>query len=1145
MIIRGINFPNEIIRSIRNNNLVVFVGAGVSIGKPTCLPNFDDLAKQIAKGSGLKKGENEPCDVFLGRLKFNNIDVNKIAGERLSGLHLRPNDLHKYIVSLFNNEQSVKIITTNYDQMIEAAAKNLDKNIHVYNSPALPLGKDFSGIVHIHGNINEPKYMVLTDSDFGHAYMVDGYVSRFLVELFENYTVLFIGYSYNDIIMRYLTRAMVKDGACRRYILTDDVTADWEQLGIEPVLFQPKDFESLYDGVKYLGKITNRKPSEWKLLLDDVSTNPPTDYDLESEVEYCLEDSNKSKLFTEIVHGENWLWWLDKRHVFDNIFSDTANISENDRLWVNWIAKEFVVNSNEVIQKLIFKHENCYNKEFARGILNYIICNPNEISDDKMACLLALFKDDINDEWSLFSFVNLFAERKNYLLAWELFKKFYEYKVTIRQPLLLSDAHEIDYQLDFISDDYEIKNAWKKLSSNFLQVYSKEILEFGRNKILDIHDRYVMLGLANAESEPCEMMNLPIENGNGRVYSNNILILLADFMQAAAEKLQKDKSVYLQEFVDECLSSRSVLLKKIALKMLRETNIFTANEKVDILLENFDLYSVIYKEQIFLLVDKIFDQVTKKNENKIWDIIEKGGNSGDEEIDAYTKFNWCNWLIKNRKNNRGDKIINNIRKKYSYFKPRKNPELNIEYSEGISEDESPYTEKELLDMNVDELIKLLQEYQGKEFDGPNRYGLLDTFSNCIKNNYDWIYNIIPKLKENFNVDSDIWQYIYQKVIFSELKANQLYEILLILSDKIYINRYFNLISRLMEKIIETSEKEEIRKYENKIWDVSHYILNNKLVDNNEYEKNIISLCLNSSSGLCISTLIRLYASCNENEGKRYLLLFEKLLNENRQDKRQIICVFAGQFNFFFNRNKKWCSENIFPYLSSENDDEFSAAWEGYLLYSGRLYYAETSIIQNMYLNAIGKLNLLGSSARQRFIELYSVLIVRNIENPIDNYVTKLLKCGNNEDYCTFSNSIKRILESMTEREIDSLWDNWLGQYIENRVNNIPIPFDKKELIYVAEWIFNLETRKDVFVSKITNVKISANDCSMLLLKLKKREWYKANTKETINILLWILDADDISNYIFNEISQIMNMLEKEGVDCREVHEKLISKGRVV
>lgn len=55
MIIRGIDFPNEIVRSIRNNNLVVFVGAGVSMGKPTCLPNFEDLAKQIAKGSGIEK----------------------------------------------------------------------------------------------------------------------------------------------------------------------------------------------------------------------------------------------------------------------------------------------------------------------------------------------------------------------------------------------------------------------------------------------------------------------------------------------------------------------------------------------------------------------------------------------------------------------------------------------------------------------------------------------------------------------------------------------------------------------------------------------------------------------------------------------------------------------------------------------------------------------------------------------------------------------------------------------------------------------------------------------------------------------------------------------------------------------------------
>ena len=46
MYIDEINFPNEIIEAIRNNNLVVFAGAGASVDAPTSLPNFEDLANK-------------------------------------------------------------------------------------------------------------------------------------------------------------------------------------------------------------------------------------------------------------------------------------------------------------------------------------------------------------------------------------------------------------------------------------------------------------------------------------------------------------------------------------------------------------------------------------------------------------------------------------------------------------------------------------------------------------------------------------------------------------------------------------------------------------------------------------------------------------------------------------------------------------------------------------------------------------------------------------------------------------------------------------------------------------------------------------------------------------------------------------------
>ena len=62
------------------------------------------------------------------------------------------------------------------------------------------------GIVHVHGNINNPKYMVVTDEDFGKAYLTEGLCdSIFEKNYLQTYTVLFIGYSYNDTILRYLT----------------------------------------------------------------------------------------------------------------------------------------------------------------------------------------------------------------------------------------------------------------------------------------------------------------------------------------------------------------------------------------------------------------------------------------------------------------------------------------------------------------------------------------------------------------------------------------------------------------------------------------------------------------------------------------------------------------------------------------------------------------------------------------------------------------------------------------------------------------------------------------------------------------------------------------------------------------------------
>ena len=82
--------------------------------------------------------------------------------------------------------------------------------------------------------------MVITDEDFGRAYMTEGWAARFLVELFSNFTILFVGYSYDDTIMSYLTRALPPRATDRHFALTQETNFDaqrWRLLEIEPITY--------------------------------------------------------------------------------------------------------------------------------------------------------------------------------------------------------------------------------------------------------------------------------------------------------------------------------------------------------------------------------------------------------------------------------------------------------------------------------------------------------------------------------------------------------------------------------------------------------------------------------------------------------------------------------------------------------------------------------------------------------------------------------------------------------------------------------------------------------------------------------------------------------------------------------------------
>lgn len=409
MYIDEINFPNEIIEAIRNNNLVVFAGAGASVDAPTSLPNFEDLAEKIAEGTGEILEDNDTCEAFLGYLKSKDIDVNKQAAELLSGTCLKHNQTHEAIIDLFVDPSQIRIVTTNYDQMFEQVVESRGLCIPVYNAPALPLGNDVEGIIHVHGNINNPNYMVLTDEDFGKAYLTEGYAARFLMKLFQSYTILFIGYSYNDTILRYLTRAMNRLPEKARFIITDEERPDWKILGLTPVYFPYHNYSKMRVGIIKLGQRAKRGLLDWSNIIKEFQSEPPRDIALDTEIDYCLDSVERSRVLANNIHGREWLLTLNKKSIFDNLFLPEAILSEQDQIWMNWIIDKFVGVEDEAFKILYLNNGNKIHPKFAALILRKLESGDNSIPDVVYKEYITILDSYITSSWGIFRLVEVGA----------------------------------------------------------------------------------------------------------------------------------------------------------------------------------------------------------------------------------------------------------------------------------------------------------------------------------------------------------------------------------------------------------------------------------------------------------------------------------------------------------------------------------------------------------------------------------------------------------------------------------------------------------------------------------------------------------------------------------------------------------------
>lgn len=309
----GPNIPDRLLTARDDGQVVFLCGAGVSM--PCRLPSFKTLTEYVLlklkvpadadaqrafsfwrptpPGQREIPDEAKPSfDLIFNMLQqsYGRDEVGKIVAERLAvpTTMVGPSHWHRTVARLSADQTGTpQIVTTNFDLLFEVpGVMGLVKHHVPPTFPDLRHDQPISGITYLHGRLNTsldgPHNYVLSSSDFGRAYLADGWATNFMRLLLERYTVVLLGYTANDPPMKYLLQGLNSADAFEPEKLfafdqgePDKVEAKWRDRGVTPIAYGGgADHAALWDSLDAWA-VRAESPTAWRAQVIDMARRGP------------------------------------------------------------------------------------------------------------------------------------------------------------------------------------------------------------------------------------------------------------------------------------------------------------------------------------------------------------------------------------------------------------------------------------------------------------------------------------------------------------------------------------------------------------------------------------------------------------------------------------------------------------------------------------------------------------------------------------------------------------------------------------------------------------------------------------------------------------------------------------------------------
>lgn len=313
------NIPQSLIDKIKKRKVVIFVGAGLSVNAG--LPNWNDLLIKILKSISVRENKSDGYISSLEQNLFEPIEILKKIEIHKSYVieefekimrsynEVEPTSIHKKLSQI-----SSKIITTNYDELIEKSDSRLDK-ITYYNEYKTARIHEYENYVFkIHGDLNEPDKCILFPSQYDEIYNENENLNIFdLKKIISEKSLLFIGFSLNDPYVNYVfdyVGNLLSGFKPESFIITTDKLREFPERFTKILIDNHAELEPLLDSL--IDQSTTFEENKEIENLTIINDSKDTILNYSENLEYDIPPNIKH--------------WVGRKKEIENISNDNFKV---------------------------------------------------------------------------------------------------------------------------------------------------------------------------------------------------------------------------------------------------------------------------------------------------------------------------------------------------------------------------------------------------------------------------------------------------------------------------------------------------------------------------------------------------------------------------------------------------------------------------------------------------------------------------------------------------------------------------------------------------------------------------------------------------------------------------------------------------